>query len=205
MGGFVYKPVKKLKLGKLVRKIKDCLGKLCSPAAPKGGPKDEELAFTTFIIKVNPSKAGWQKRVIKLLKNCKGARFKMDGEGVVEVSVISNPMRLMKKIGKSGKVELHWIQYGQCCTNLFMPEAPKKQQQQDATKKDSNNYYYNPNYAPPHPYNNNYGYNYNNSLSLNLPPSYRGGGDYGYHYQLPEASFNPYNYAPPPRYYYYRE
>ncbi|KAL3652975.1 hypothetical protein CASFOL_002656 [Castilleja foliolosa] len=191
MGGFA----KKLKVGKLVGKLTNCLSKLCSAGGDGGGLKDEELAFTTFIIKVNTSKPGWQKGIIKLLKNCKGARFKMDGGGVVEVSGISRPMNLMKKIGKSGKAELQWIQYGQCCANLFMPAQPAAKD----TKKDppiQHNYNHNPNPALLPYNNNNYGYNHNydhnHNLSLSLPPSsyYYGGGDYGY-YAPP----------PPPRYY----
>ncbi|KAK4417994.1 hypothetical protein Salat_2212100 [Sesamum alatum] len=79
----------------------------------------------TCIIKVNPSKPGWQKAVLAILRNCKGARFKMDQDGVVELSGIADPNQLLKKISKSSRVELHWFQFGQCSSNLFMPEAKK--------------------------------------------------------------------------------
>ncbi|KAL3648159.1 hypothetical protein CASFOL_009127 [Castilleja foliolosa] len=187
MGGFV----------KFLQKVTDCLGELSSGEEQYKVDEEEELAFTTFIIKVDPSKAGWQKRIIKLLQNCKGARLKMDGEGVVEVSGISRPMKLMKKIGGGGKAELQWIQYGQCCANLFMP------QQNTTTKKDPpqlplqhNNYYDHNN----HPYNNYNPYGQTSFISLPPPPPPL---SYNSYYQLPQTHElnRPYYYARPHEYY----
>lgn len=74
---------------------------------------------------------------------CIGARFKMDQNGVVEVSGIAHPNQLLKKIGKASRLELHWFQFGECSSNLFMPETNK-----DPAPKNPNPY----NTFPPYGY-----------------------------------------------------
>ncbi|KAI3449333.1 hypothetical protein Pfo_005998 [Paulownia fortunei] len=151
---------KKLKPAKLFKILKPLFRMLFPAAAHLHGPqtlREGDLAFMTCIIKVNANEPGWQKAVLALLRNCQGARFKMDQNGVVEVSGIADPNRLLKKLGKSRRVELQWFQFGQCSSNLFMPESKKKPVQEK------------PNYYKP-PY--------------NSFPVYR---DYGYHYQPPQV------------------
>lgn len=87
---------------------------------------------------------------------CIDSRFKMDQNGVVEVSGIADPNKLLKKLGRSRQVELHWFQFGQCSSNLFMPETKKNPVQEKPN-----------NYNPPY----------------NSFPLYRG---YGQHYQPPQ-------------------
>ncbi|KAL6561951.1 hypothetical protein OROGR_002958 [Orobanche gracilis] len=178
------KVAKKIKPGKLFERITGFFRMLFPPTAPPppppAAPIQDDLSFMTFVIKVNSNKAGWHKAIISLLRKCKGARFKMDQEGVVEVSGMSNPYKLLKKIGESSRLELHWYQFGECSSNLFMPESKKVDA--DAKKK--------PNNFNPHPYYS----NNNNNNSLVYLPMYNNG-DYGYHYQLPPQVFK-HPYAP---------
>ncbi|KAL7123449.1 hypothetical protein ACP275_01G105400 [Erythranthe tilingii] len=181
-----WKPMKihkKLKLGKLCNKITKItkvfktlkpLFRLFSPAAQVQGyhqpvREDDLPSFMTFIVKVDTSKE-WERKVSKLIKSCKGPRFKMDREGVVELSGIGYPDQVLKKIGKSRrKVELLWFQFGECSANLFMPETRKNPIQEKPV--DSNN-------------NNN-----NNAI-----PPYRGYPLYSYYYRPRPQVYNPYFY-----------
>lgn len=58
--------------------------------------------------------------------------FKMDKEGIIEVSGLVNPKKLLKALGKGGKhAKLCWFQFGECSSNLLgppaaAPPAPKK-------------------------------------------------------------------------------
>ncbi|CAA3031366.1 Hypothetical predicted protein [Olea europaea subsp. europaea] len=46
----------------------------------------------------------------------------MDEYGIVRVSGLIDPKLLMKKLGKAGRhAELCWFQFGQCPSNLFLP------------------------------------------------------------------------------------
>ncbi|XP_075499590.1 uncharacterized protein LOC142538032 [Primulina tabacum] len=92
-------------------------------------------AFMTIIIKVDSSRLGWQKGVLVALKNCKGARFKMDQNGVVEISGVGDPMRLLEKIGRSSRVTLLWFQFGQCSENLYMAASSGKKSDPPAAKE----------------------------------------------------------------------
>lgn len=119
-----------------------------------------------------------------------GARLKMDQSGVVEVSGIADPNHLLKKIGQSNRVELHWFQFGQCSSNLFMPETKKNPPAPVQEKPSSNNNSYNI-IAPPYNYTNsyrNYGYHHH---QLPLERNYRYDQNYGYHHQPPQL-FTPY-------------
>lgn len=53
--------------------------------------------------------------------------FKLDGDGITEVSGLGDPMVLWKTIEslkKQGKdVELCWLQYGKCSSYLFWPSG----------------------------------------------------------------------------------
>ncbi|KAL6500204.1 hypothetical protein OROHE_025570 [Orobanche hederae] len=183
------KVAKQIKPGKLFERITGFFRMLFPPtatAAPiqlQGGQREDDLSFMTLVFKVNPIKAGWHKAIISLLKRCKGARFKMDQEGVVEVSGMSNPYKVLKKIGESSRLEIQWYQFGECSSNLFMPESKKVDA--DAEKK--------PNNCNPHPYysdNNN-----NNNNSLVYLPLYNNR-DYGYDYQVPPPQVFQHPYAP---------
>ncbi|KAL6515879.1 hypothetical protein OROGR_019184 [Orobanche gracilis] len=177
------KVTKKIKPGKLFERITGFFRMLFPPTAKAAAApiQQDDLSFMTFVIKVNSNKAGWHKAIISLLKKCKGARFKMDQEGVVEVSGMSNPYKLLKKIGESSRLELHWYQFGECSSNLFMPESKKV----DADAKKNN----------PHPY---YSNNNNNNNIVYLPMynnNNNNNEEYGYHYQLPPQVFK-HPYAP---------
>ncbi|KAL6536679.1 hypothetical protein OROMI_026260 [Orobanche minor] len=46
----------------------------------------------------------------------------MDENGVVEISGTVNPDFILKTLEKAGnKAKLHWFQFGECSSNLFMP------------------------------------------------------------------------------------
>ncbi|KAG8387387.1 hypothetical protein BUALT_Bualt02G0016000 [Buddleja alternifolia] len=129
--GKLYKPWKPLKIRRKVRVTKLCkvlkpaakifkplLRMLFPPAAqPRQPLRDEDLAFMTCVIKVDTSKAGWRKAVSSVLRTCRGTRFKMDENGVAEVSGIADPNKLLKKLGRSRRVEV------QCAMNaLFVDD-----------------------------------------------------------------------------------
>ncbi|KAK4406877.1 hypothetical protein Sango_0268700 [Sesamum angolense] len=166
---FVRRPAKihkKVKLGNWYKKLKKrakllwlrplipLFTNLFTAQAPQPW-REESLSFMTCIIKVDASKPGWQKAVLALLRNCKDARFKMDQNGVVEVSGIADPNQLLKKIGKASRLELHWFQFGQCSSNLFMPETNKDPAQQKRNPHNSFPPYaqYGYSYQPPQMFN----------------------------------------------------
>ncbi|KAG8386052.1 hypothetical protein BUALT_Bualt03G0108900 [Buddleja alternifolia] len=78
--------------------------------------------LATCLVKVN-TLSSWQKTVRKVLNKCHGIySFRMDDDGVVEISGTVDPNLLLKMLGKSGrKAELRWFQFGECSSNLFMP------------------------------------------------------------------------------------
>ncbi|XP_020553995.1 uncharacterized protein LOC110013009 [Sesamum indicum] len=78
--------------------------------------------FMTCLVKVNTRSSG-QKTVAKVLQKCHGIySFRMDDDGLVEISGTVDPNLLLKMVGKSGrKAELRWLQFGECSSNLFMP------------------------------------------------------------------------------------
>ncbi|KAI3456848.1 hypothetical protein Pfo_013511 [Paulownia fortunei] len=78
--------------------------------------------FMTCLVKVN-TRSSWQKTVTKVLNKCHGIySFRMDDNGVVEISGTVDPNLLLKMLGKAGrKAELRWLQFGECSSNLFMP------------------------------------------------------------------------------------
>ncbi|KAL3506858.1 hypothetical protein ACH5RR_032240 [Cinchona calisaya] len=50
--------------------------------------------------------------------------FKMDQDGIAEVSGFADPDVLLKTVEKQGKkAELCWFQYGKCSSNLFGPSG----------------------------------------------------------------------------------
>lgn len=88
----------------------------------------------------------------------------MDEDGLVEISGIADPNRLLQKIGRSWRVKLQWFQFGQCSNNLFMPEKKRT----PAKEEHSSSY--------PFPIDEGarYGYGYH------YPPAIQDG--YGYHH-----------------------
>ncbi|KAA8527034.1 hypothetical protein F0562_008737 [Nyssa sinensis] len=51
------------------------------------------------------------------------SNFRMDEDGMVEVSGTVDPSLLMKMLAKAGnRAELCWFQFGQCSSNLFIPD-----------------------------------------------------------------------------------
>ncbi|EPS65069.1 hypothetical protein M569_09710 [Genlisea aurea] len=137
--GFTVNGVKVSLVGKLKpKKILHALTAICDkifsapPLLRRVHPPwpHEELAFmvvNTIVVKVNPRRRGWQRSVNSILRMCQGARFKMDGEGLVEVSGVTNPMRVLRRVGISRTMTLQWFQYGQCCKylNMLKSDPPK--------------------------------------------------------------------------------
>ncbi|KAK4439731.1 hypothetical protein Salat_0308000 [Sesamum alatum] len=78
--------------------------------------------FMTCLVKMN-TRSSWQKTLAKVLQKCHGIySFRMDDDGLVEISGAVDPNLLLKMVGKSGgKAELRWLQFGECSSNLFMP------------------------------------------------------------------------------------
>ncbi|KAI8552954.1 hypothetical protein RHMOL_Rhmol06G0308000 [Rhododendron molle] len=97
----------------------------------------------TCILRVNVEEAGWQKVVSLALSNIRGVRnFKMVEDGKIEVSGTVNPNQLLKMLAtKAGKklAICHW-QFGECHSNLYLPEPkPEKPPQKEGTN--FNGYY----------------------------------------------------------------
>ncbi|KAL7202158.1 hypothetical protein ACSBR1_033771 [Camellia fascicularis] len=87
--------------------------------------KEENYAFTTCILRVNVRTNGWQKIVSTVLSNIQGGlnNFRMDEDGRIEVSGTVDPSLLLKILAKAGnRAELCWWQFGQCSSNLYIPE-----------------------------------------------------------------------------------
>ncbi|KAL3851156.1 hypothetical protein ACJIZ3_013038 [Penstemon smallii] len=87
------------------------------------GFHDQE-AFMTCVLRVNYQTPRWQKAVRGVLRSSRGVRsFKMDAYGLVEVSGVVDPNLLIKNLGKAGRgAQLCWFQFGQCSSNLFLPQ-----------------------------------------------------------------------------------
>ncbi|KAK6785648.1 hypothetical protein RDI58_019103 [Solanum bulbocastanum] len=81
--------------------------------------------FMTCILWVNNRISGWQKTVSKVFKNVYGiTNFRMNGDGMIEVSGNVDPKLLLKRLSKAGKkAELCWFQFGECSTNLFVNQS----------------------------------------------------------------------------------
>ncbi|KAH6786323.1 hypothetical protein C2S52_005875 [Perilla frutescens var. hirtella] len=80
--------------------------------------------FMTCIVKVSTQSYG-QRTVAKVLDKCHGVHsFRMDDNGVVEISGTVDPSVLLKMLGRAGRsAELCWFQFGECSNNLFMPTS----------------------------------------------------------------------------------
>ncbi|KAL6570852.1 hypothetical protein OROGR_000402 [Orobanche gracilis] len=78
--------------------------------------------FMTCVMKVHAG-SFWQNTVRKVLNKCHGVySFRMDENGMVEISGTVNPAFILKMLEKAGnKAKLHWFQFGECSSNLFMP------------------------------------------------------------------------------------
>lgn len=50
--------------------------------------------------------------------------FRMDDNGMVEISGTVDPSSLLRMLGRAGRAaELCWMNFGQCSSNLFMPTS----------------------------------------------------------------------------------
>ncbi|KAL3531680.1 hypothetical protein ACH5RR_005201 [Cinchona calisaya] len=99
-----------------------------------------DYAFMTCSIKVNTRSPGWQRTVSRVLSKIHGVgTCKMDEYGVIQVSGIVSPEILIKNLSKAGrKAELLWLQYGQCCSNLYAGPMPSR----SSSAHDHSNTYY---------------------------------------------------------------
>ncbi|XP_058218855.1 uncharacterized protein LOC131329628 [Rhododendron vialii] len=104
---------------------------------------EENYAFMTCILRVDVKAAGWQKVVSLALSNIRGVRnFKMVEDGKIEVSGTVDPNQLLKMLAsKAGKkLNICLWQFGECHSNLYLPEPkPEKPQQKEGTN--FNGYY----------------------------------------------------------------
>lgn len=83
-------------------------------------------SFMSCKLRVDTRSSGWQRTVRKVLSGIRGVyNFKMDVDGLVQVSGMIDPYVLLNKIGKAGnRAELVWLQYGDCSSYLDMPPPP---------------------------------------------------------------------------------
>ncbi|KAL1556219.1 hypothetical protein AAHA92_11871 [Salvia divinorum] len=83
--------------------------------------------FMTCVVRVDTQSRWhrWQRTVTRVLNKCHGLHsFRMNDDGVVEISGTVDPSLLLKMLERAGRsAELCWLNFGQCSRNLFMPTS----------------------------------------------------------------------------------